>query len=170
VRIGEILALQGKDVDLKARKLRFGKNLWRGQIQSSTKTGEVYEKHITDRLLLELEVHLKNKNLQADNFVFQRSQFDSRPLDPDYLRREVLYPALQRAGVERVRFASGFHAFRRAMGKHLRKAAGLELASVQLSHKHMSTTDDHYNDTDDSDIVQAAQLVEATLSEFCPRM
>ena len=112
---------------------------------------------------------MEGKNLAPDDFVFCRSEHDRRPLDPDYVRREILYPALQRAGVERISRASGFHAFRRAIGKHLRKVAGLELASVQLSHKSMVTTDEHYNDRDRDDIVRAAELVEETLHEFCPR-
>ena len=81
----------------------------------------------------------------------------------------IIWVHLQRAGVERISRASGFHAFRRAIGKQLRKVAGLELASIQLSHKSMATTDEHYNDRDRDDIVRAAQLVEDTLHEFCPR-
>ncbi|MBI4473464.1 MAG: site-specific integrase, partial [Acidobacteria bacterium] len=156
VRIGEILALQRKDVDLEGRKIKFGRNVWRGQVQDSTKTGEVYEKYVTDRLLTALKAHLDGKNLGPDDFVFYRSERDRRPLDPDYVRREILYPALQRAGVQRIPRASGFHAFRRAIGKHLRKIAGLEVASVQLSHKSMATTDEHYNGRDRDDIVRAA--------------
>jgi hypothetical protein len=72
------------------------RNVWRGRIQDSTKTGEVYEKYVTDRLLAALKAHLELKNLAPDDFVFYRSELDRRPLDPDYIRREILYPALQR--------------------------------------------------------------------------
>jgi hypothetical protein len=51
---------------------------------------------------------------------------------------EVLYPTLDRCGIKRTPRADGFHAFRRATTKYLRKASGLELAAVQLGHKRMT--------------------------------
>jgi hypothetical protein len=80
--------------------------------------------------------------------------------DPDDLRREVLYPVLDRCGIKRTPRADGFHAFRRATSKYLRKLSGLELAAVQLGHKRMITTDEHYNDRDLEDLKKAADLVE----------
>jgi len=75
-----------------------------------------------------------------------------------------LYPALQRAGIQRVKHASGFHAFRRAMRKEVCKRAGLEVADVQLSHKNMITIDEHYNDRDRDDLMAAAQVAERVLA------
>src|SRR5262249_49951984 len=80
VRIGEILALQRKNIELEARSIKFGRNVWRGQIQDSTKTGEVYEKYVTDRLLGALKAHLEGKNLAPEDFVFYRSEHDRRTL------------------------------------------------------------------------------------------
>ena len=42
------------------------------------------------------------------------------------------------------------------MGKAVGKQSGLEMASVQLSHKNMTTTDEHYNDRDRDDLIAAA--------------
>jgi integrase len=96
--------------------------------------------------------HLEgSKNIGSDDFVFCRSDDDPRPHDPDGLRREVLYPVLDRCRIKRTPRADGFHAFRRATSKYLRKAGGLELAAVQLGHKRMTTTDEHYNDRDMDD-------------------
>ena len=168
VRIGELLGLRRKDIDLANRTITFQDNLWRGDLQGSTKTHEPYEKYISDSLLQVFNGYLSQRKLAADDFVFYRSEHDRKPIDPDYLRRAVLYPALQRAGVERVKRASGFHAFRRAMGKAVRKQAGLEVAAVQLSHKNMTTTDEHYNDRDRDDLIAAAQAAERILS-VCPQ-
>jgi transposase len=89
--------------------------------------------------------------------------------DADDLRRKVLYPTLHRCGIKRTPRADGFHAFRRATSKYLRKASGLELAAVQLGHKRMTTTDEHYNDRDMDDLKRAAELVEgAFISSFAP--
>ena len=105
--------------------------------------------------------HLEgSKNIGPDDFVFCRSDDDPRPHDPDHLRREVLYPVLDRCGIQRTPRADGFHAFRRAASKYLRKTGGLELAAVQLGHKRMTTTDEHYNDRDMDDLKRAAELIE----------
>jgi len=170
VRLGELLALQWKDVDWNARTITFSKGFWRGRVQGSTKTGQDQVRHMTRSLEVVLANHLQNsKNIGPDDFVFCRADGDPRPHDPDDLRREVLYPVLDRCGITRTPRADGFHAFRRAASKYLRKASGLELAAVQLGHKRMTTTDEHYNDRDMDDLKKAAELVEsAFISSFAP--
>jgi integrase len=65
--------------------------------------------------------------------------------------------------------ADGFHAFRRAASKYSRKAGGLELAAIQLGHKRMTTTDEHYNDRDMDDLKKAAELIEGAFwKDFAP--
>jgi hypothetical protein len=54
------------------------------------------------------------------------------------------------------------------MGTGVRKKAGLELASVQLSHKNMTTTDEHYNGRDRDDLIAAAQMAEQIFA-VCPQ-
>jgi hypothetical protein len=100
-------------------------------LQGSTKTDEIYEKYIPDSLLPVLTQYLSEKNLAPGDFVFYRSEHDRRPINPEYLRRDVLYPALQRAGVERVSRASGFHAFRRQWAQQSPRR--LDLSSPQCS-------------------------------------
>jgi len=97
------------------------------------------------------------------------SDEDGRPHDPDELRRVALYPVLDRRGINRTPRADGFHAFRRAASKYLRKGSGLEMAAVQLGHKRMTTTDEHYNDRDLEDLKKAAELVETAFGiSFAP--
>jgi hypothetical protein len=50
------------------------------------------------------------------------------------------------------------------------------MAAVQVGHKGMTTTDEHYNDRDLEDLKKAAELVETAFgislpptAEFCPR-
>jgi len=171
VRIGELLALQWKDIDWNAKTMTFGKGFWRGRLLDSTKTGQEHVRHMPVGLEQLLLNHLQiSKNIGPEDFVFCRSDEDSRPHDPDDLRREVLYPALERCGIKRTPRADGFHAFRRATSKYLRKASGLELAAVQLGHKRMTTTDEHYNDRDLDDLKKAAELVESAFGiSFAPK-
>jgi len=111
--------------------------------------GQEHVRHMPRSLERVFADHLQSStNIGPNDFVFCRSAEDSRPHDPDDLRREVLYPVLDRCGIKRTPRADGFHAFRRATSKYLRKANGLELAAVQLGHKRMTTTDEHYNDRD----------------------
>jgi integrase len=164
VRIGELLALKWRDIDWEGRTITFGKTLWRGKVQSTTKTNEEYIRHMPDGLARLLNEHLRRSiRLAPDDFVFSRSEHDDRPCDPDEVRLGVLYPALDRCSIPRTPRASGFHAFRRAASKYLRQQAGLELAAVQLGHKQMTTTDTFYNDRDLADRKRAAELIEAAI-------
>jgi hypothetical protein len=77
---------------------------------------------------------------------------------------------LDRCEIPRTPRADGFHAFRRATSKFLRKASGLELAAIQLGHKRMTTTDEHYNDRDMDDLKKAADMIESAFGKsFAPR-
>lgn len=171
VRIGELLALQWKNIDWDAKTITFEKGFWRGRLLDSTKTGQDHVRHMPVGLEHLLSNHLQaSKSIGPDDFVFCRSDDDGRPHDPDDLRREVLYPVLDRCGIKRTPRADGFHAFRRATSKYLRKVSGLELAAVQLGHKRMTTTDEHYNDRDLEDLKKAAELVENAFGiNFAPK-
>ena len=62
-------------------------------------------------------------------------QPDGRPLDSNELRRTVLYPAMDRAGIERGHRTHGFHIFRHSAGSIIHKQTGsMKLAQVQLGH------------------------------------
>jgi integrase len=156
---------QRKDIDLEART----KECLARAGSAIHEDGRGFEKHIQNVLLRVLKEYLENRQLRPDGFVFYRSEVDHRPLDREYLRREVHYPALQPVGVDRIKHASGLRAFRRAAGKLLRKQSGLEMAAVQLGHSQMTTTDKHYNNRDSADVIAAANIVENAFGEFCPR-
>ena len=46
LRIGEVLAIQWRDIDWLNTSLRLNKNLWRGEVQESTKTGAEIIRHL----------------------------------------------------------------------------------------------------------------------------
>jgi len=55
-----------------------------------------------------LRLHQELSRFQRpDDFVFCRE--DGPPLDPDHLRNQVLYPAMDRAGIKRIPRAHGYH-------------------------------------------------------------
>jgi len=66
------------------------------------------------------------------------------PLNPDVLRKDVLYPTLDRLHIPRVKGASGFHAFRSAASMLNAQTGNLKLTQKFLGHSNVSTTADIY--------------------------
>ena len=99
VRVGELLALQWKDIDWNEKTITFSRGFWRGRLQESTKTGQEHVRHMPRSLERVFADHLQSStNIGPNDFVFCRSAEDSRPHDPDDLKREVLYPFSTDAG------------------------------------------------------------------------
>ena len=91
VRIGELIAIQWKDIDWTNARLEISKNVWRCRVQESTKTGAVVVRHLPEALLAALNMHRqKSKFVRPEDYVFTKS--DGSLVDPDFLRRTVLYP------------------------------------------------------------------------------
>jgi len=89
-----------------------------------------------------------------------------RRATPDHVRESVLYPALDRAGIERVLRSSGFHAFRHAGSSIINELTGdLKLSQVQLGHKRLSTTANIYTHTN---VRQVERAGEVGRSDPCP--
>ncbi len=168
VRIGELIAIQWKDIDWMNAKLRLSKNVWRGRIQDSTKTGAVVMRYLPESLLTTLKAHRqKSKFVKPEDYVF--SKMDGSLADPDYLRRSVLYPAMDKAGIDRGFRTHGFHIFRHTGGSIVRAQTGdMKLAQLQLSHAQMATTSDVYVHTDEGDLKKAAEALAGTMQQFLP--
>ena len=67
-----------------------------------------------------------------DDYVFANG--GGRYYDPDDLRRRVLYPAMNKAGIERkVARAYGFHLFRHSAGTQMHEVTGDLQANAELS-------------------------------------
>jgi integrase len=66
---------------------------------------------------------------------------DGSPLHLDVVPKDVLYPILDRLGIERRRGESGFHAFRHCAGSFVHSETGnLKLAQTLLGHTNLTTT------------------------------
>ena len=111
--------------------------------------------HLTDHL--QRSVHIG-----PEDFVF--TQEFGGPLNPDVLRRDVLYPALDRTGISRPKRASGFHAFRHSAGSFLNEQTGnLKLAQRFLGHADISTTANIYTHTSSESERGAAVAIERAI-------
>ena len=103
-------------------------------------------------------------------------QPDGSPLDPDVLRKDVLYPILDRLGVPREKGASGFHTFRHSAASIVNEQTGnLKLAQKFLGHSTIEMTADIYTNTSAEAEREAAIALEKgnlwrsvpSCSQFC---
>ncbi len=101
---------------------------------------------------------------------FPFCKFDGSPCDPNFVRDSVLYPAMDRAEIERGPRTHGFHIFRHSPGSIIhRKTGSMKLAQIQLGHADMGTTANIYVHTDDEQLRFAAEvLAEAISPSFLP--
>ena len=124
MRAGDLGALQWRDIDFNGRFITVCRNMSRGEL-STPKNHKSRRVDMSLQLTNVLETLLahrkadavrrnpqdKNKALSAvmESFVFVRG--DARQLDPNDLRRQILYRALDLAEVRRVRFHDLRHIF-----------------------------------------------------------
>ena len=96
------------------------------------------------------------------DFVFCKS--DGSPLQPDLLRREVLYPTLDRRHIPRSLRSAGLHTFWHSAGSFVNAETGnLKLAQKLLGHSNLSTTADIYKHTSAEAERDAAVAVERAI-------
>jgi integrase len=146
-RLGEVLALKWKHVDLERRILRIEHSLWRGQLLSPKTTASTRDIPLGSALNETLRNHRESSlHRGPDDFVFCKK--DGSALDPDVLRKDALYPILDRLGIPRKKGASGFHTFRHSAASIVNERTGnLKLAQKFLGHSTIKMTADIYTHT-----------------------
>jgi integrase len=122
------------------RTIYFGEALWQALTQQSL--GSVHK--------------------GAEDFVFARN--DGTPLNPDVLRKDVLYHSLDRLGIPRNSGASGFHTFRHSAASFINSQTGnLKLAQKLLGHSTIDMTAEVYTHTSAAAEREAAVAVERAI-------
>jgi integrase len=90
--------------------------------------------------------------------------------DPDDLRKRVLYPAMDKAGIQRkVARSYGFHLFRHSAGSQMQEVTG-DLKQTQgfLGHSSIGITSDVYVHLQpDSEVESMKKLEETFFGELC---
>lgn len=144
LRIGELLALQWNHIDFESHSITVQQNLWRGTIvapktQNSFRTLPIGE--VPETLLAN---HKRGSQYsRPDDFVFCSKSGSN--LNPDVLRKDVLYPILDRLQIPRPKRSAGFHAFRHSAASLIHDRTGsLKLAQDLLGHANLDTTADTY--------------------------
>jgi integrase len=162
-RLGGLLALQWKHIDFDGRKLRIEQSLWRGQLVAPKTEGSFRTLLFGEALGKALTNHLQiSKRIGPEDFVFSKS--DGSTLDPDVLRRDVLYPAVDRLGIPRHSRSAGLYTFRHSVGSFINAQTGnLKLAQKLLGHSNLSTTADIYTHISEESEREAALAVERAI-------
>jgi integrase len=172
-RLGELLGLQWKHIDFGAQSLEIRQALWEGELVAPKTEGSVRRIYFGPSLFSSLVVQKQNSNHSGqDDFVFCKD--DGSPLNPDVLRRDVLYPTLDRLGIVRSRRAAGFHTFRHSAATIVNQKTGnLKLVQKLLGHSNLSTTADVYThtsaDADRSAALALEQAIFGDLFQVVPR-
>jgi integrase len=176
MRQGELLGLRWMDIDFDSKLIRKTHVVYRGKLieglKQTRRTGKP-RKHtvgmapIVEQILrMHQGVTLFNK---PENFVFCRE--DGRPLDPDHVRRYVLYPAMEAATIPVVKRESGLHLFRHTVVSEVAKRLGLKMAQEQAGHSDIQTTANIYTHVDTDQKLQAAKaLQEAFATHLLPSL
>jgi integrase len=141
------LGLQWKHIDLDNRTLRIEQSLWQRQLVSPKTPSSVRTIPFGYGLARPLlEHHRSAVNIKPEDFVFCKR--DGATLNPDVLRKDVLYPALDRLGIPRPSGASGFHTFRHSAASFVNAQTGnLKMAQKLLGHSTINMTADVYTHT-----------------------
>ena len=162
-RLGEVLAVQWKHVDLEKQLLRIEQSLWNGQLLPPKTQGSIRTVPFGSALAEALKVHLRDSlRTGTEDFVFCKP--DGSPLNPDVLRRDVLYPALDRLGIPRSSRNAGFHTFRHSAASFINNETGnLKLAQRLLGHSNLNTTADVYTHTSAETEREGALAVERAI-------
>jgi integrase len=162
-RAGEVLGLQWKHVDLGKAQLQIEQSLWHGLLVAPKTRDSVRTINMSVVLVEALRKHREASDKKASNdFVFCKK--DGSPLHPDVLRKDVLYPVLDRLRIARPFGASGFHAFRHSVGSLINAETGnLKLVQKLLGHSNISMTADVYTHTSQESEREAARAVERAI-------
>jgi integrase len=162
-RLGELLGLQWKHVDFNDQKLEIRQALWEGRLLPPKTAGSVRTIYFGHGLSMALIVQKQNSMHTApEHFVFCKP--DGSPLNPDVLRRDVLYPTLDRLGFPRTSRNAGFHTFRHSAASIVNQETGnLKLAQRFLGHSNLSTTADVYTHTSAEAERSAAHALEQAI-------
>jgi len=140
LRLSEALGFRWQDFEPSAGTLSVTHRLWRARL-GPPKTKKSRAKIQLARELVEaLADRREASDFNApEDFIF--CKLDGAPLDPDHLRREMLHPAMDRAGIMRGARTHGFHILRHTAASLLHERTH-DLKGVQEFSQTLSDRDD----------------------------
>jgi len=174
MRQGEMLGLRWQDIDFENKMIHKRNVVYRGKLveglkETSRKSGKLRRHSIgmSDLLKRILEEHRAASPFkQSNHFVFCRPE--GTALDPDHIRRSVLYPALEAAEIPITKHGSGLHQLRHTCISEVSKRLGLKVASEQAGHADIAITADVYSHVDNETKLAAASVLGTSFDFVMP--
>ena len=150
IRVGELLALRWCNVDFLNRLLHITHTLWQGKLFEPKSERSKRSINMTDELASFMKTHRhKSRWTESNDFVFCRA--DGSPHTSQQLNSGVLGPALEAAGIVRVKWQHGFHVFRHSAASIIHSNTGdLKLGQMLLGHSSIQTTGNIYVHSDNA--------------------
>jgi integrase len=156
-------------VDLQGRVLRVLHSLYKRQLVSPKTFSSARQIPPGDVLANALASHREASSFVGpEDFVFCRQ--DGTSLHPDVLRKDVLYPVLDRLNIPRPKGAGGFHCFRHSAASFINAETGnLKITQKFLGHSNVSTAADIYTHVSEAMEREAAVVLERSIFGSCSR-
>ncbi|MEW5701577.1 MAG: site-specific integrase [Candidatus Zixiibacteriota bacterium] len=158
MRRGELLALQWGDIDWRSSQIIVRRSLYKGQF-TSPKTKYSCRRIVMSKTLQEaLQQHRLISIRSEDDLIFCNE--NGKPLDPDDLVKREFFPALDRAGLHRIRFHDLRHTYASLL---IAQGENIKFIQHQLGHASATTTLDRYGHLMSDRNVEAAERLDQTV-------
>jgi integrase len=166
LRIGELLAVRWRCVDLEIGTLSVRESVYEGKFQSPKTRKSRRTMPLGPQIIAWLREHrLRAKRTESDDLVFGNRK--GQPLRESKLLRNVLQPAAERAGLGRVTW----HQFRHIHSSLLNDLrVPVKIAQEQLGHSSISTTLNIYTHVVDASHRKAIEALERELFPSVPKL
>jgi len=146
LRLGEAIALQPGDLDLRSRFIEIRRNWTNGRL-TTPKNGKSRRVDMSLKLCQVFKDHLVAQELEAaaegqtkPEWLFVNEQ--GGMLDPDNLRHRVFYKLLEKAGLRRIRLHDLRHTFATRL---IANGESLAYVKEQMGHSSIQVTVDIYH-------------------------
>ncbi|MFH1891482.1 MAG: site-specific integrase [Candidatus Zixiibacteriota bacterium] len=139
MRRGELLALQWGDIDWNSNQISIRRSIYRGEFVNPKSKNSIRRIVMSPVLRHALEQHRLLGKESEKELVF--SNGDGFPIDPDNLVKREFCPALDRAGLRRIRFHDLRHTYASLL---ISQGENIKFIQSQLGHASAKTTLDRY--------------------------
>lgn len=139
MRRGELLALQWGDIDWNSNQISVRRSIFRGEFITPKSKNSIRRIVMSPALRRQLERHRLQGKKSGRELVFSNSS--GLPLDPDNLVKREFHPALDRAGLRRIRFHDLRHTYASLL---ISQGENIKFIQSQLGHASAKTTLDRY--------------------------
>jgi integrase len=166
LRIGELLALRWRSLDLEIGTLSVRESVFEGKFQSPKTQKSRRTIPLGPQVISWLREHrLRAKRTASDDLVFANR--NGQPLRESKLLRNILQPAAEAAGLGRVTW----HQFRHIHSSLLNDLrVPVKIAQEQLGHSSISTTLNIYTHVVDASHRKAIEALERELFPSVPKL